>query len=217
MADNTTRTPGVGETIAADDISSVKYQRVKVTLGADGTNSGDLDGTTTRGARVDPFGTTLRVQQTPTISSGAAYASGDQLGPIMTIAGAARFTGGGGTLTSVVVMCKANVAPTMVLRFYDRSVTVAADNAPATTSDTDETFLVGGLIIAAGNYLTVYPGTPPNQSAQIPAPTGATTSVGLVLPYVCDATSLFCSAQITSATTFTSTSDLVFSFTFAPD
>ena len=36
MADNVTITPGSGKTIAADDIASVYYQRVKVGIGADG-------------------------------------------------------------------------------------------------------------------------------------------------------------------------------------
>ncbi len=44
MADNVLITPGSGDTVAADDISSVKYQRVKLTLGADGVNDGDIAG-----------------------------------------------------------------------------------------------------------------------------------------------------------------------------
>ena len=43
MADNTELNPGTGGDIAAtDDIDGVKYQRVKLTLGADGVNDGDL-------------------------------------------------------------------------------------------------------------------------------------------------------------------------------
>ena len=43
MADNTTLNPGSGGDIAAaDDIAGVKYQRVKLTLGADGVNDGDV-------------------------------------------------------------------------------------------------------------------------------------------------------------------------------
>lgn len=37
MADNVGYTPGTGATIAADDISSVLYQRVKISAGADGS------------------------------------------------------------------------------------------------------------------------------------------------------------------------------------
>lgn len=43
MADNTELNPGTGGDIAAtDDIDGIKYQRVKLTLGADGVNDGDL-------------------------------------------------------------------------------------------------------------------------------------------------------------------------------
>jgi hypothetical protein len=39
MADNVLVTPGSGETVAADDIGGVKWQRVKLGVGADGTAS----------------------------------------------------------------------------------------------------------------------------------------------------------------------------------
>jgi hypothetical protein len=43
MADNTTLNAGAGgDVIASDDISGVKYQRVKLTLGVDGVNDGDV-------------------------------------------------------------------------------------------------------------------------------------------------------------------------------
>lgn len=43
MADNTPLNPGSGGVVAAsDDIAGVQYQRVKLTLGADGVNDGDV-------------------------------------------------------------------------------------------------------------------------------------------------------------------------------
>jgi len=42
MADNIAVTAGSGETVGADEISAVKYQRVKIIVGADGTNDGDV-------------------------------------------------------------------------------------------------------------------------------------------------------------------------------
>ena len=42
MAENVNITPGSGDVIGADDISSVKYQRVKLITGADGVNDGDV-------------------------------------------------------------------------------------------------------------------------------------------------------------------------------
>ena len=45
MADNTLLNAGTGgDTIATDDISGVKFQRTKTTLGADGVNDGDVSG-----------------------------------------------------------------------------------------------------------------------------------------------------------------------------
>lgn len=42
MADNLDITQGSGTTIGADEIGGAKYQRVKVIIGADGTNDGDV-------------------------------------------------------------------------------------------------------------------------------------------------------------------------------
>lgn len=42
MADNVSITPGVGATVAADEIAGALHQRVKITVGADGTNDGDV-------------------------------------------------------------------------------------------------------------------------------------------------------------------------------
>jgi hypothetical protein len=49
MADNTQLNTGSGgDVVASDDISSVKYQRIKLVHGVDGTNDGDV-------ARTNPF------------------------------------------------------------------------------------------------------------------------------------------------------------------
>lgn len=48
MADNVsinTSTPGVDAPVATDDIGGVQYQRIKLTLGADGINEGDVSST----------------------------------------------------------------------------------------------------------------------------------------------------------------------------
>ncbi len=42
MADNIAVTEGSGKTVATDDISGIQFQRVKLTLGADGVNDGDI-------------------------------------------------------------------------------------------------------------------------------------------------------------------------------
>jgi len=42
MADNIAVTPGSGATVGADEISSVKYQRIKLIHGVEGVNDGDI-------------------------------------------------------------------------------------------------------------------------------------------------------------------------------
>ena len=42
MADNLGYSPGVGATIASDEIGGVQFQRVKIVIGADGVNGGDV-------------------------------------------------------------------------------------------------------------------------------------------------------------------------------
>lgn len=44
MADNVPITPGIGASVAADDIAGVKHQRVKISLGADGAATDALGG-----------------------------------------------------------------------------------------------------------------------------------------------------------------------------
>jgi hypothetical protein len=42
MADNVGYTPGAGATVSADEILGILFQRIKLTLGADGVNDGDV-------------------------------------------------------------------------------------------------------------------------------------------------------------------------------
>jgi hypothetical protein len=42
MPDNVGYTPGSGATVSADEILGILYQRIKLTLGADGVNDGDV-------------------------------------------------------------------------------------------------------------------------------------------------------------------------------
>ncbi len=56
MADNVAITAGAGTNVAADDISSVFYQRVKLTWGVDGVAS-DANATTPLPVRLQPLAT----------------------------------------------------------------------------------------------------------------------------------------------------------------
>lgn len=69
MADNTTLNTGTGgDTIATDDIAGVKFQRVKIVIGADGTNDGDI-------SAANPIPVTGNNGQRTTLSSSYTVAS----------------------------------------------------------------------------------------------------------------------------------------------
>ena len=75
MADNVTLNAGSGGAVAAaDDISGVMYQRVKLTLGADGDNDGDVSASNPIPVKQIPRTTDIQTTTTP-LSGGATYTS----------------------------------------------------------------------------------------------------------------------------------------------
>lgn len=72
MADNVTLNSGSGgATCASDDIGGVQYQRVKIVLGADGVNGGDLSTSNYMPTSIHGMGTTFEVTSTPLAGGGA--------------------------------------------------------------------------------------------------------------------------------------------------
>jgi hypothetical protein len=207
MPDNLEVSSGTGTIVGTDLIGGVHYQRVKVCLGLDGAYSGDLDGTPTRGAYVDPRVLQARIVVTPTISTTPAYTTGDCLGGLMTIANAARATGGSGVITSIVVLDKTQAQRAPIdLVFFDRTVTVQGDNTAFAVSDADMANCLG--VLAIGAYNTPWPGTPAN---------AVSTFSGVGMPFVLNGSDLFCQAVVRGTPTYTTTSDLVFAFTVMKD
>lgn len=156
---------------------------------------------------VRPAPVQVRIQVTPTISSGSAYASGDVVGGQQTISNAARVSGGSGIIQSITVLDKTQAQrAAMDILFFDRSVTVAADNAAVATSDGDMVFCLG--VVSIGPYNTAWPGTPLNSIS---------TLINVGLPFVLNGTDLFAVAVVRGTPTYGSTSDLVFSYTILQD
>lgn len=77
MADNIDVTPGLGKTIAADEISSVLFQRIKLTMGADGVNEGDIGSTNPL-----PVTGTIGITGTIPVAGNVASGSSDAGNPI---------------------------------------------------------------------------------------------------------------------------------------
>ena len=112
MADNSTL-PATGDVIATDDIAGVKFQRVKLSLGADGTATDVALGSavsassipvviaSNQGAVATKRGGLTTISADITGSAAAAYAAGDCYGTVITITGAAAATGSHTILRSV--------------------------------------------------------------------------------------------------------------------
>jgi hypothetical protein len=174
VADTVAITAGAGTSIATDDISSVHYQRIKLVHGADGTNDGDVSNT-------NPLPVSARQSQTWYTGdvpghTAAAIAIGDQMGTLITLTNAARATGGGGWINSIMLLDNDDVLQAMDLVFFHDTPTLAADNAVFTLSDTHGRFV---LYIANMPYFTDIGA---NRFSQLP---------GIAVPYFCTGTSLY--------------------------
>lgn len=78
MADNVQLNSGSGGAIAAsDDIGGVQYQRVKITLGADGVNDGDVSSSNYMPTSIYGMGTAFVTTSTP-LTGGASWTSATQ-------------------------------------------------------------------------------------------------------------------------------------------
>ena len=161
---------------------------------------------------VRPAPSTVRVQVTPTISTGI-YASGDVIGTLQTITGAGRapISGGfaSGIIQSITVFDKTQAQRAAIdLLFFDRTVTVAADNAAVAMSDADMANCLG--VVSIGPYNTAFPGTPLNSISTL-------INVGLPFVLTADGTSLFAVAVVRGTPTYTTTTDLIFSYVILQD
>ena len=144
MADNVAITAGSGTTIAADDVSGVKYQRVKVTFGTDGTatdasssnplpvtvdNASPLGQTTMSGS----VSVTMASNQTsiPAINGGNEYetVAASQTAQVIGTTGAA------GDYISHILVVPATTSPGNVLLLDNAtSITVFAGGASSVSS-----------------------------------------------------------------------------------
>jgi len=179
MADNVAITPGTGATVAADDIAGVMHQRVKLSLGADGTAVDAVGGTGVDSTGVQRVslatnvalpagenhmgrinGYAFDVTVTPTVTSGA-YSAGDIVGALMTFT-VARVNDEPVIINRVQVAVKAAVTSTLTLILFnaDPSGTTKTDNAAYSLAAADAFKVIAAIPInALGGYLTDH-GTP---------------------------------------------------------
>ena len=133
MADNVAITSGVGTSIAADDISGVMWQRVKVGIGADGT-AGDVSSTNPMPVsgsvvRVDTEFT--RPANTTAYSVGDVVSNSTSATTPIDLASAVRANGGSGYVVAVRLFTdKKSITPAFRVHFFNASTaTLSVDNA----------------------------------------------------------------------------------------
>ncbi len=150
MADNTTL-PGTGEVYASDDIGSVKYQRVKLSFGADGS-AADWDGTQHIG---EVGGNSDHVEIAITGSTTPAYSLNDVVGGKLTITSAMRISNGKGVLQSITMYDTANVHPGLECLIYrqDPANGTYTDNAAFALNTTDAGFLLHHVTISVSDWV----------------------------------------------------------------
>ena len=146
-----------------------------------------------------------QVDVTPTITAGA-YSVGDVIGGIQTIADAARVAGKCTTLDTMVITDLAMQDADIKIWFFNANPAngTYTDNGALDIHDTDLGFCIGVLYILSSDY----DDATDNSVATL-------RNVGLKLTPA--ATSLFAIAEIETADTYTSTSDLTFKYSWSQD
>lgn len=119
----------------------------------------------------------IAVGVTGVTTATTAYTAGDQVGTQITLANAARVSGGGGTIIGVTLIDQSDIIGAYDVVIFDSSATLAADNAAFAISDADSLDIVAVVQLAGAFDLTN------NRIGQ---------AYNLAIPYVCNGgTSLY--------------------------
>jgi hypothetical protein len=146
------------------------------------------------------------VEVVPTLDT-SAYASGDRLGSIMTVA-AMRFPGGSAVLQDIVIVDQAKQSQAIDVLFFDESPTVAsADNAAIDIADAQMNGkFIGRVSVAVSDY-----------SALAASSEATVKNVGLLLKAISGATDVFALMVCRSGTPTYGASDLIVKFKVLQD
>lgn len=170
-----------------------------------GVDIGDVDVTSIAPGEthLGAVGGHVAVVSPAVVVTAGAYHANDNVGGKLTLAGAARVSGGGTTLTRVTVTDAANQKAQLEIVFFSASPadSTFTDNAACVIHANDEAKVVGRLTIYASDYLTV--------GAKAVA---CLANIGLAM---IPATAALYAAILTPGTpTYAATSDLRVSFAF---
>jgi len=186
MADNINVTPGAGSTVAADDIGGILHQRVKMVIGADGVNDGDISASNPMPVSLDSASLAALENISVTVTTSAEVEVKNDSGNPIPVNGTVTANAGTNLNTSLLAL-DSTVAKDSSLTTIDNSVNTLLK--PASTLSAVTT--VGGIT----NTVTVKADTPVNQinafkvdgsavtqpvsAITLPLPSGAATETTL--------------------------------------
>ena len=147
MADNVAITAGSGTSIAADDVSSVYYQKIKLDIGGDGVS---LPVSSTANAiPVKALDNAITI--TCSLDTNA-YADGDVLFETQEIAGAVNTAGDVCILQSVTVADISDQGQGLDLIFFNAATSLGTENAAPDIDDTEVLTVIGRVQVGAGSF-----------------------------------------------------------------
>jgi hypothetical protein len=174
MADNVAITAGSGTTIAADDISSVYYQRVKLSLGADGVANDASAGSGVVGtgtlrvtlatdvalpageAHLGEVGGKTAVYSVTLSTDTSAYASGDLIADTQQMDAFFRKADGTGVIQSITIIDEDAQGVALYVLFMTTSTSLGSENSAPNISDANLTAGLAGIVaVSAADYITV--------------------------------------------------------------
>ena len=129
----------------------------------------------------------------PTVTAGA-YTAGDCVGGVLTFAGAARNTGGGGVIKNMIIVDDAGQDAALELWLFDQTFTAPGDNAPWAATEAELHNLVAIANSVDGTWFAT--GTP------------SVNVVEVSQQYTCAATSLFGQLVTRGTPTYVATDDV---------
>lgn len=205
MADNVPITAGSGTNVAADDIGSVFYQRVKISHGPDGSAT-DVSTASRLPADAGQF-FSVTVNPIPGVTT-TAYADRDSIGTGVTIANAARVSGGSGMVQSISLMSDTTTATAGSVDVYllsnDTTASTLTDNAALSIADGADAAKIVGVVNLDEAY--VHGGG------------SVLCARNVNLPFVCSSgTNLYAALEHRATWTFASTANAIIQFGLVRD
>ncbi len=171
MADDIAVTPGSGATIAADEVSSSKHQRIKFGLGADGSANDALGGSGTVadgvrravlatdvalpasevhlgevGGRTPDYDLTMSLDTNP-------YAAGDVLAATQQADAFFRKADGTGVIASLTVIDEDDQKADFDVYFFSGNASLGTENGAPSISDADARTVLGFVSVAGADYI----------------------------------------------------------------